>query len=119
MKALSLSVAIFGLLALVQPALHANAAEALLGVVALLCAYTTWRSETISSFLKILVGIFATETIVFGLPVLAGRAGLWPIDEAYLPPDSLPLTVAIFTILVYAAAQWPTVQQIMRIADRY
>src|SRR4029077_7146858 len=63
--------------------------------------------------------IFSTETIVFGLAVVAGRAGLWPLSEEYLPPDSLPLTVAIFTILVYVAAQWPTVQQIMRIADRY
>src|SRR4029077_270928 len=119
MKALSLSVALFGLLALVQPAIDANVADALLGIVALLCAYTTWRSATISSFLKILVGIFSTEAIVFGLAVVAGRAGLWPLSEEYLPPDTLPLTVAIFTILVYAAARWPTVQQIMRIADRY
>jgi putative ATP-binding cassette transporter len=119
MKALSIAVALFGVLALVQPALHANVADALLGVVALLCAYTTYRSTTISSFLKILVGIFATETIIFGLAVVAGRAGLWPISQEYLPPDSLPLTVAIFTILTYAAAQWHTVQQIMRIADRY
>jgi len=99
--------------------MHANVAEALLGVVALLCAFTTWRSATISSFLRILIGIFSTETIVFGLAVVAGRAGLWPIDEEYLPPESLPLTVAIFTLLVYAAAKWGPVQQIMRIADRY
>ncbi len=119
MKALSLCVALFGLLALVQPAIHANASDALLGLVALLCAYTTFRSAAISSFLKILIGIFSTETILFGLPVLAGRAGLWPIDEAYLPPESLPLTVAIFTILVFTAARWRPVRQIMRIADRY
>ena len=119
MKALSLGVALFGLLALVQPAMHANASDALLGVVALMCAYTTYRAAAISSFLQILVAIFSTETILSGLAVLAGRAGLWPIDEAYLPPDSLPLTVAIFTILVYAAAHWPAVRQIMRIADRY
>jgi putative ATP-binding cassette transporter len=119
MKVLSLSVALFGLLALVQPAVQHNLEGALLGVVALLCAYTTFRSAATSSFLKILVGIFSTETIVFGLAVVAGRAGLWPLDEAYLPPESLPLTVAIFTILVYAAAQWRPVRQIMHIADRY
>ena len=34
-------------------------------------------------------------------------------------PESLPLTVAIFSILVYAVAQIPTVGQITRIADRY
>src|SRR5579871_2484957 len=119
MKPLSLAVALFGLLALVQPALQRDVAGALLGVVVLLCAYTTWRAAGISSFLKIFVGIFSTETILSGLAVVAGRAGLWPIDEAYLPPESLPLTVAIFTILVYAAAQWGAVRQIMHIADRY
>jgi putative ATP-binding cassette transporter len=119
MKALSIAVALFGLLALVQPALQADPGAALLGVVALMCAYTTYRSAAISSFLKILVAIFATETILAGLAVLAGRAGLWPLDESYLPPDSLPLTVAIFTLLVYAAAQWRPVRQIMHIADRY
>jgi putative ATP-binding cassette transporter len=119
MKALSLGVALFGLVALVQPAMHANVADALLGVFALVCAFTTFRSAGISHFLKIFVGIFSAETIVFGLAVLAGRAGAWPLDEAYLPPDSLPLTVAIFSILVYVAAHARTVRQIMRIADRY
>ena len=120
MKPLSVSVALFGLLALVQPAIEMDLSGALLGSVVLLCAATTFRSTAISSFLKIFVGIFSTETIVFGLAVLAGRAGLWPTDYAeYLPPESLPLTVAIFSILVYVVAQSGTVRQIMRIADRY
>jgi putative ATP-binding cassette transporter len=120
MKLLSICVALFGLLALVQPAIEMNFSNALLGVVALLCAVTTFKSTAISSFLKIFVGIFSTETIVFGLAILAGRAGLWPADYAqYLPPESLPLTVAIFSILVYLVAQLRTVQQVMRIADRY
>ena len=120
MKPLSASVALFGLLALVQPALEMDLTGALLGSVVLLCAATTFRSTTISSFLKIFAGIFSTETIVFGLPVLAGRAGLWPTEYAeYLPPVSLPLTVAIFSILVYAVAQLGTAGQITRIADRY
>src|SRR3954470_16575420 len=120
MKLLSICVALFGLLALVQPAIDMNFSEALLGVAALLCAVTTFRSTAISSFLKIFVGIFSTETIVFGLAILAGRAGLWPAGYAqYLPPESLPLTVSIFSILVYLVAQLRTVQQVMRIADRY
>ena len=120
MKLLSFAVALLGLAALVQPALHMNAAEALLGVVALVSAVTTFRSSGISSFLKIFVGIFSTETVVFGLGYLAGRAGLWPSYFAQiLPPESLPLTVAIFSILVYVVAQFPTVGQITRIADRY
>ncbi len=120
MKPLSVAVALFGLAALVQPAIHMNIAAALLGVVALISAATTFRSSRISSFLKIFVGIFSTETIVFGIPVLFARAGEWPHAFAeYLPPESLPLTVAIFSILVYAVAQFPTVGQITRIADRY
>jgi putative ATP-binding cassette transporter len=120
MKPLSVSVSLFGLLALVQPAIEMDLSGALLGSVILLCAATTFRSTAISSFLKIFVGIFSTETIVFGVAVLAGRAGLWPTDYAeYLPPESLPLTVAVFSILVYAVAQSGTVGQIMRIADRY
>ena len=101
MKRLSVTLALFGVLALVQPARQLDLQGALLGGVVLLCAATTFRSKAISSFLKIFVGIFSTETIVFGLAVLAGRAGLWPADYAeYLPPESLPLTVAIFSILV-------------------
>jgi putative ATP-binding cassette transporter len=120
MKPLSVAVALFGLLALVQPAIEKDLSGCLLGGVALLCAVTTFRSTAISSFLKIFVGIFSAETIVFGLAVAAGRAGLWPADYAqYLPPASLPLTVAIFSILVFVMAQLDTVRQITRIADRY
>jgi vitamin B12/bleomycin/antimicrobial peptide transport system ATP-binding/permease protein len=120
MKPLSVTLVLFGVLALVQPARQLDLPGALLGIVVLLCAATTFRSTAISSFLKIFVGIFSTETIVFGLAVLAGRAGLWPADYAeYLPPESLPLTVAIFSILVYLVAQSRMVRQIMRIADRY
>jgi vitamin B12/bleomycin/antimicrobial peptide transport system ATP-binding/permease protein len=120
MKPLSLAIALFGLLALVQPAIDADLSGALLGVVVLVCAFTTFRSAAISSFLKIFVGIFSTETIVFGVPMLAGSAGLWPAEYAtYRPPESLPLTVAIFSILVYLVARSGAVAQIMRIADRY
>jgi vitamin B12/bleomycin/antimicrobial peptide transport system ATP-binding/permease protein len=120
MKALSIAVGLFGLVALIQPVMHANLPAALLGCVALLAAVTTYRSASISSFLKIFVGIFSTETILFGAAVVAARDGLWPrYFAAELPPESLPLTVAIFSILVYAVAQLPTVRQIMGIADRY
>ncbi len=120
MKSLSLVVALFGLAALVQPLLQMDISAALLGIVALIAAATTFRSSGISSFLKIFVGIFSTETVVFGLAVIAARAGLWPhYFAADRIPESLPLTVAIFSILVYVVAQFPTVGQIMRIADRY
>ena len=120
MRPLSVGVALFGLLALVQAAIGRDFAVGFFAGVVLLCAVTTFRSTAISNFLKIFVGIFSTETIVFGLALLAGQAGLWPAGYVeYLPPESLPLTVAIFSILVYAVAQLGTVGQIMRIADRY
>jgi putative ATP-binding cassette transporter len=120
MKLLAVAVALFGLVALIQPSIQGNLEGDLLGAAALICAATTFRSSGISSFLKVFIGIFSTETIVFGLGVVAARAGLWP---AYLAqeqlPESLPLTVAIFSILVFAVAHFGTVKQIMRIADRY
>ena len=120
MKSLSIGVGLFGILAFVVAATGEDATTAVLGAVALLCAFATFNASRISSFLKIFIGIFSTETIVFGLPVLAGRVGLWPEAYAeYLPPESLPLTVAIFSILVYAAERLTVVRQITRIADRY
>ena len=117
MKPLSITLVLFGLLALMQPAHQLDLPGALLGIVVLFCAVTTFRATQISSFLKIFVGIFSIETIVFGLAVLAGGAGLWPANYAeYLPPESLPLTVAIFSIIVYLVAQSGSVGQITRIA---
>jgi putative ATP-binding cassette transporter len=120
MKPLSICVALFGLLALVVAALAQDASTAVLGIAALICAFTTFRSTAISSFLKIFVGIFSIETIVFGLLVLVARAELWP--EAYGDyelPGSLPLSVAIFSIAVHMVARSDVVRQITRIADRY
>jgi putative ATP-binding cassette transporter len=120
MKLLSIGVGLFGVLALMTGLTVTDATTAVLGISALLCAVTTFYATGISSFLKIFVGIFSTETIVFGLAVLAGKAELWPTDLVdYLPPESLPLTVAIFSVLVFAVARIEVVRQITRIADRY
>jgi vitamin B12/bleomycin/antimicrobial peptide transport system ATP-binding/permease protein len=120
MKPLSIGVGLFGMVALAVAITGEDAMSAVLGAAALLCAFATFNSATISSFLKILIGIFSTETIVFGVAVLAGKVGLWPSDYAeYLPPVSLPMAVAIFSILVYLVAQIKVVRQITGIADRY
>src|SRR5271168_2506387 len=120
MKILSICVALFGLLALGVAEEFHDLAGGGLGVTALLCAFTTWRSVSLSSFLKIFIGIFSVETIVFGLGVLAAEASLWPAAYAeYKLPVTLPITVGIFSILVYLIAQTKVVRQMMRIADRY
>src|SRR5215470_8196067 len=101
MKPLSIGVGLFGIIALVVAITSEDATTAVLGGAALLCAFTTFNATAISSFLKIFIGIFSTETIIFGLAVLAGKVELWPADyEEYLPPLSLPMAVAIFSILV-------------------
>jgi vitamin B12/bleomycin/antimicrobial peptide transport system ATP-binding/permease protein len=120
MKSLSIGLVLFGMIALAVAAAGDDATTAVLGGAALLCAFTTFNATAISSFLRILVAIFSTETIVFGSAVLGGKVGLWPADyEDYQPPLSLPMAVAIFSILVYLVAQIGVVRQITRIADRY
>src|SRR5215471_7410646 len=120
MKILSICVALFGLLALVVAEEFSDLSGAGLGITALLCALATWSSASLSSFLKIFVGIFSVETIVFGLCVLAAEANMWPAAYGeYRLPVTLPITVAIFSILVYLVAQTRVVRQMMAIADPY
>ncbi len=73
-----------------------------------------------SAFLQVFIGIFGTEYVIFGAVVLLVRRGLWP--EAltdFGPPSSLPVTVAVFGILVWAASHLTVIKSITRIADLY
>lgn len=91
-----------------------------LAAAGIFCAYTTYRSRKISTFLRIFAAIFAAETVIFGVVFLTANAGLWPVSMSdYEIPVSLPLTVAIFGILVYAISFIPVVRAMMDIADRY
>ncbi|MDB5642821.1 MAG: transporter ATP-binding protein/permease [Hyphomicrobiales bacterium] len=120
MKALSLAVLAFAALSLGLGAVGKLDGGVLLGVACLLCAYATFRSQQISTFLKIFVAIFASETVIFGLTLTAIKLGFWPAwAREYVIPDSLPLTVAVFAILVYAVSHLPVVRAITSIADRY
>jgi putative ATP-binding cassette transporter len=120
MKYLSIAVALFGLLALGFGVTTGDGWEIGLGVSALLCAGSTYQSAAISSYLRIFVCIFSIETILFGLGLLAVKAGLWPAALADTAvPDQLPITVALFSILTFAVSYIPVVRQITRIADLY
>jgi putative ATP-binding cassette transporter len=120
MRQLSLGVALFGLLALVPAAIGRDPTTWTLAIAALLCALTTSRSASMSSFLKIFVAIFSVETIILGVAVLAAQTGLWPQDYAqYSVPESLPVAFAVFAILICFVSRSKTVGQITRIADRY
>ncbi|HMF06972.1 MAG TPA: ABC transporter ATP-binding protein/permease, partial [Methylocella sp.] len=120
MQILAILVAIFSTAAAATGLLAGDHPVLLLAAAGLLCAYTTYRSRGISIFLRIFAAIFAAETVAFGSVFLVAVNGLWPSSLAnYEFPISLPLTVAIFGILVYAISFIPVVRSMMDIADRY
>lgn len=120
MKKLGAAVAAFGVLAALVGVQAGGADQFILAAAALLCGYTTARSERISTFLKIFVAIFSTETILAGLVRLLEVENFWPQSLAdYTPAESMALTVAVFSILVFAISHIPVVRQMTRIADLY
>lgn len=120
MRKLSAAVAAFALLAALVGAHKADSDLFVLAVAAGLCAYTTWRGADMSSFMKIFAAIFSTETVVFGLVRLVQAEGLWPQSLAtYAPAESMAVTVAVFSILVFAISHVPVVREMTRIADLY
>ncbi len=120
MQKLGFAVAVFALLAAIIGAHKGETDLFVLAVAAGLCAFTTWRAVSMSSFLKIFASIFSLEVIVFGLIRLAQAEGLWPTAFAsYAPAESMALTVAVFSILVYAISHIPVVREMTRIADLY
>lgn len=120
MKILAAVLVVFSIAAAVIGKLNSDATVLLLAAAGFLCAFTTYRCPSISSFLRIFAAIFATETVIFGVLFLVAQAGFWPESfEDYALPESLPLTVAIFAILVYAVSFIPVVRSMTRIADRY
>jgi putative ATP-binding cassette transporter len=120
MRKLSAAVAAFAVLAALTGAHKADTDLFVLAVAAALCAYTTWRGAEMSSFMKIFAAIFSTETIVFGLIRLLQAEGGWPLSlAAYAPTESMAVTVAVFSIVVYVVSRIPVVQEMTRIADLY
>ena len=120
MKALAAVVALFALAAFAV-GLHApDTMVFLLAAAALASAGTTLLSRRLSTFLKIFEIIFSVETIIFGLAFLAQRLGFWPKAYAdYQLPDSLPLTVALFGIFVFAISFIPVIRKMTDIASPY
>ncbi len=120
MQSLAALVAVFSLACAGVAVTTGEPTVWLLAGAAALCAATTYKTTEISSFLRIFAAIFAAETVLFGVLFLATQVGLWPETLAdYAIPESLPLTVAIFALLVYAVSFIPVVRAMTRIADRY
>jgi len=91
-----------------------------IGAVGLPLALTTFRSPLISPFLRVFSTIFALEYLVTGLAFVVVEAGWWPSSLAEAaPPASLPITIAIFGLLVYLISFIAVIRQITRLADPY
>ena len=129
MKQLSIGVAIAAAIALVAGitkggvdvlGLAADPTLLSIGAVGLMLALTTFRSPPISPFLRVFSTIFAVEYVVTAAAYVAVQAGWWPPSFSELaPPASLPITVAIFGLLVHLISFIPVIRQITRLADPY
>jgi putative ATP-binding cassette transporter len=128
-KQLSIGVAIAAAIALVAGitkggvdvlGLAADPTLLSIGAVGLMLALTTFRSPPISPFLRVFSTIFAIEYVVTAAAYVAVQAGWWPPSLSELaPPASLPITVAIFGLLVHLISFIPVIRQITRLADPY
>ena len=120
MRFLGLAVAIFGIVSGFAGYRFSDPTLDLLAVASLIVAYCCERSGPMSQFLKIFLALFAVETIVFGLGGISALLGYWPQALAETPiPPTMPLTVAMFAIIVFAISHVPVVRSLTRIADRY
>ena len=120
MKLLAILIALFAVAAVFVAQRTGDPTLYVLSAASVLCAITIHESRAISSYLKIFAAIFGVEVVIFGPLVLAAKMKLWPAAIAsYELPVSLPLTVAIFAVIVYAVSFFPIVRSMTRIADRY
>jgi len=91
-----------------------------IGVVGLGLALTTYRSSLISRFLRVFSATFAVEYIAAAVAYIAEQAGWWPPSLSELAPlASVPITVAIFGLLVHLISFIPVIGQITSLADPY
>ena len=90
------------------------------GLAGVALAIVTLRASSISSFLRVFSTIFAVEYVLTSLAYLVARVDWWPTaltDAA--PPASLPITLAIFSLLVYLLSFVRVIGQITGLADPY
>lgn len=120
MKRLSIAVALFTILLLALGWKNSDTDTLALAGVGGLLTIAIWRSFGRSHFLNIFIGIFGAEFIIFGGALVLAAEGIWPDTlKDILPPDSLPMTVGIFGLIVHAVSYVGGIANMMRIADRY
>ena len=120
MRALSIALAIFALIAAVAGYESHDLMTYVLAAASAGSAATTLLSPKLSAFLRVFKVIFGIETLVFGSADLVDELGFWPKAFAdYTLPESLPIAVALFGILIFFIAKLPLVKRFMAIADPY
>ncbi|WP_439500069.1 ABC transporter ATP-binding protein/permease [Bosea sp. (in: a-proteobacteria)] len=120
MRPLSFIVAALAVIALVVGQQSGSAGTFGMGVVGLLLALVTFRAPTLAFFLRIFSAVFAIEYVLFGGAALLAQAGFWPAASG-IPavPTSLPTTVGVFAVLIYAISFVPVIGRIARLASPY
>jgi putative ATP-binding cassette transporter len=114
------SLAAFAVLALVIGAYEEDGMTLMIGVASALAAFASLPSWRLSTFLTLLSGLFAFETVLFGIADLVALLGWWPkAYEEYSLPSYLPLATAIFILAIFAVSHIPIVRRMMRIADPF
>ena len=120
MKRLGIAVAVFSLLSAVVGFSTDHPSFYLMTGFGIAAAVATYRSAPISSYLRIFVAIFSSEAILFGADSILSQTGHWPTALGpFAMPISLPITVELFTIILYGVSFIPIVRRMMVIADRY
>ncbi len=85
-----------------------------------LLTLATLRARRISKFLRIFSKVFAVEFAVVSLAFTFATLGAWPAGlEALIPPPSLPVTLAVFGVIVVAISFIPVIAQITTLADPF
>ncbi len=114
------AVAATAVLALAYGLFGGDRMALILAAVGGLLAFSTYRSPAVSSFLRVLMTVFAVEFALMGVAYMLGKAGWWPETlKAITIPFELALTVGLFGILVYAVSFIPVVRTITGLADPY
>jgi vitamin B12/bleomycin/antimicrobial peptide transport system ATP-binding/permease protein len=116
----AIAAAIMGAAALISGLVGGDRNALILGVVGAGLAWSAYRGNVISPFLRVFLVIFSAEFVLTTLCYLVAKNSLWPaILEALTIPSELPLTVGLFGILVYAISFIPVVRTITGLADPY
>ncbi len=120
MKLLGLAVAVFSVFCALVAAMAGQPSFYLVAGFGFVAAVTTFLSAPVSDYLRVFIGIFSVEIILFGCNALLAATGHWPskLDD-FAMPATLPITAALFAILVFAVSFVPLVRRMTGIADRY